>query len=556
MARPSASDQIKRYNQAKTLRSNNEPDYRLASAYCLPSQYNSWSTDGPAVYGNNSSAAKRIAYDTTGMRALPKYMAVLERMCTPHNTKWHGLTASDRSLARQRRVRLFFDELRDELFRARYEARANFKQAVSEVYGSIGVYGTGPIYYGKRNVSPLNRTPGILYKACPLRDVYILVNDDGEVDTVFRRFFLTIRQFYQKFPNIELPPSMAVKVTAGTTPSDNDFFEFIHVVHPRNDFDPEAMGATSLPIVGGYVCVVDECYVDEEHGFASMPYLTPRTFTTAGNPYGFAPAAQAGPAMGTASAIKKTTIKQGQKAVDPVLLAFDDGVMNGVVDLRPGSVNYGGVDKQGRKLIHALESGNFVVSEKLLEQERQDINDCFFVTLFQILTETPEMTATEVVERIAEKSALLSPTMGRLQSELLGPGIMREIDLLVELGRMPQMPPELIEAKGEYEIVYTSPMAKGMYAEEVSGFMRAVESALTIVNATQNMEPLDNFNFDTAIPEISEYMAVPARWMNDDRMKQTIRDNRQKVQQQEALLKNSAPLASAAKTLVGTQAQA
>ena len=35
------------------------------------------------------------------------------------------------------------------------------------------------------------------------------------------------------------------------------------------------------------------------------------------------------------------------------------------------------------------------------------INDAFLVTLFQILTETPEMTATEVIERTREKGALL-----------------------------------------------------------------------------------------------------------------------------------------------------
>ena len=553
MARPSAEDQIKRLNDAKTMRSQNENDYRLASAYCLPAHYNAWNTDGPAIYGNASAAARRIAYDTTGMRALPKYMAVLERMCTPHNTKWHGLTASDRSLARQRRVSLFFDELRDELFRLRYEARANFRQASSEVYASIGVYGTGPIYIGKRSINSLNRAPGALYKACPLRDIFILVNDDGEVDTVFRRFYLNVRQFQQKFPGVPLPRALAVKVVNGSTPSDNDFFEFVHVVHPRNDFDPEGIDVRRLPISGSYICVPDKEYVGEEHGFMSMPYETPRTFTVAGSPYGFAPAMQALPAMGTASAIKKTVIKQGQKAVDPVLLAHDDGVMNGVVDLRPGSINYGGVDKQGRALIQPLKTGDFNVSDKLLEQERLDINDCFFVTLFQILTDTPEMTATEVMERIAEKSALLSPTMGRMQSEFLGPCIMREIDILTELGRMPKMPPELIEARGEYEIIYTSPMAKGMYAEEVSGFMRSVETALRVVEATQDQSHLDHFNFDVAIPEMSEYMAVPPRWLNDPAVKAAKREQRAEDAQKQTLIQNAGPIAGAMKTAAEMQ---
>ncbi|RTL04984.1 hypothetical protein EKK58_09260 [Candidatus Dependentiae bacterium] len=554
MARPLATEQTTRYREAQAIRNPRENDYRMAAAYCLPRHYNAWSLDGPANYGQSAVAAtRRIAYDSTGVRALPKYAAILERMATPHNMKWHGLTVGDRKLAQRPRVRLFFDELRDELFRMRYEARSQFKQAMSEVNLSLGTYGTGPVYYGQRGVSPLNRTPGFLYKACPLRDIFILVNDEGEVDTVFRRFWLNYRQFQQKFPNVKMPKTMAAKSANGVSPKENDYVEFFHVVHTRTDYDPQALDSRRHPIVGSYVCVPDQEYVGEEEGFRSMPYLTPRTFTEAGDPYGFAPAMQALPALGTASAMKKTAIKQGQKAVDPVILAHDDGVLNGVVDLRPGHVNMGGVDKQGRKLIQTLESGNFNVSEKLLEQEREDINDSFFVTLFQILTETPEMTATEVMERVAERSSLLSPTMGRLQSELLGPGIMREIDMLDEMGRMPKIPPELIEAGAQYDIVYTSPMAKGMYAEEVSGFMRAVEMAMNVAERTQDPSQLDHFNFDVAIPEMSDYMAVPARWMNEPKVKQAMRDGRAKAAQEAELMKNAAPLAGAFKTAASMQ---
>jgi hypothetical protein len=279
-----------------------------------------------------------------------------------------------------------------------------------------------------------------------------------------------------------------------------------------------------------------------------MPYRIPRTATIAGNPYGISPAVSVLAALGGASTVKKTYLKQGNKAVDPVLLAYDDGVLNGEVDLRPGAVNYGGVDKQGRPLIQPLATGNFRVAETLLADERRDIEDSFFVTLFQILNDTPEMTATEVMERVAEKASLLSPTMGRLQSEFLGPCIEREIDMLDELGMLPEMPPELIEAKGEYEVVYTSPLAKGQYAEEVSGFMRAVEMALGVANATQDPSHLDHFDFDTAIPEISDYMAVPARWTNDPKKIEAKRENRNAQAQQAELLKNAPALASAAQT--------
>lgn len=548
MARLDPKDAIKLYEQAKAIRSTEENDWRMAAAYCLPSHYSAWQTDGPASYHQNNAAARRVQYDTTGTRSLPKYVSILERIATPVGQRWHGLMPSDARLRKSRRVKAYFDALQDLLFKHRYDPKAWFRTASSEMYTSMGVYGNGPIYIGQRKQTPVSRLPGFRYIACPMRDVFFLVDDDGEVVAVFRRFWLNVRQFKQKWPDAPYPTQMQAEA-AKPAPNEQQYFEFVHYVTMRgSDYDPQALDARRHPVVGSYICVKSQEYIGDETGFRSMPYRIPRTSTIAGNPYGISPAVSVLAALGGASTVKKTYLKQGNKAVDPVLLAYDDGVLNGEVDLRPGAVNYGGVDKQGRPLIQPLATGNFRVAETLLADERRDIEDSFFVTLFQILNDTPEMTATEVMERVAEKASLLSPTMGRLQSEFLGPCIEREIDMLDEMGLLPEMPPELIEAKGEYEVVYTSPLAKGQYAEEVSGFMRAVEMALGVANATQDPSHLDHFDFDTAIPEISDYMAVPARWTNDPKKIEAKRENRNAQAQQAELLKNAPALASAAQT--------
>lgn len=562
MARPEPQKVIDQYKEAQQVRLPNEPDWRISAAYCLPRHYNAWQTDGAPNVGNSSiQAVKRIAFDSTAARALPKYAAVLERIGTPHNMVYQSLIVQDKSLMKSKAVREYLESLRDLIFQYRYGPKANFGRSASEVFMSLGAYGTGPMYLGQRTPNALSSDPSFLYRACPLRDVFILVNDEGEVVGTFRRFYLNIRQFRDKWPQDELPACMAAKGAGDSNGKESDYFEFVHAVMVRTDFDPEAIDSRRHALTASYLCVQDKTYIGEERGFRSMPYIIPRTQTEAGNPYGYAPALQAQAAMGTASGIKKTIIKQGQKAVDPVLLAHDDGIMNGRVDLRPGSIYYGGVDKQGRQLIHPLQTGNFQVGEKLLEDERSDINDAFFVTLFQILMDTPEMTAAEVYERVAERASLLSPTMNAIQDEMLAPQTMREIDLLQEMGKlasgpdMPglQMPPELVEAGADVELVYTSPMAKGMYAEEVSGFIRSVEQSIKLVEATGDMSHLDHYDFDTAIPEMADYQNVPARWMNDDKKKKMIAEARAQQQQQAQLMQNAAPLASAAKTAAQMQ---
>lgn len=552
----SAADMIIRYTDAKQQRIKHENDWRMCAAHCMPRHFSAWMTEGPPILSQSLAQTRRIVYDTSGARALPKFMAVLERIATPHNMKWHNIVASDTSLMAKRRVQLYFDSLNSLLFKHRYNPTAKFIQGAAEVYASVGTYGTGPIYLGQRSKSVTKNKPSLLYKSCFLRDTYILLNDECDVDTVFRRFFLNVRQFKAKWPGDALPRSLAAQDKPGVTPKENEFFEFIHAVCPRTDYDPGALDVRTHPFMGVYICVKDQEYVGKEQGFRSMPYLTPRDFTESGDPYGFSAAMRALPSMGSASAMKKTSLKQGQKAADPVLLAHDDGVLNGPVNLTPGATNYGAVTKDGKELIKTLPTGNFQVSEKMLENERSDIDDCFFAQIFKMLMETPEMTATQVMDRVARESALLSPMMGRIQSEFLGPMIGREIDLLQEMGFIQegsngpglQMPPELIEAKGEYEVVYTSPMAKGMYMEEVSGFTHSVQNALQIVNATKDTSHLDHFNFNVAIPESSIYMGTPPRWLNDDNVKKALKSQRDASMQQQSLMQNAAPIASAMAT--------
>lgn len=549
MARPSPEDMKRRYEAAKALRSIYEPDWRMAAAYCRPRNFNAWTANGPPGTQGTQTAARRYAYDNTGVRALPKYVSILSRLATPHSQRWHKLSPSDPNLLKSRSVREYFEAVTDLMFKVRYDARAKFEQAVGEMYSSMGVYGTGPMFIGQRRKTPADRTGGLLYLSVPLRDVFLLLDDEGNVDTVFRRFYLTARQFTQKF-SADAAPRCVRNELQKSTPDDAKYFEFVHIVHPRDDYDPQSIRVNRHPFVGYYLSIDSVEYVGDEEGFSSIPYKTPRTETEAGEAYGYSPAIQALPALGSVSAIKKTLLKQGQKAVDPVLLAHDDGVMNGGMNLTPGAVNYGGIDGQGRKLVQALEVGNFNVGENILADERRDIEDSFFVTLFQILTETPEMTATEVIERVAEKASLLAPTMGRIQSEFLGPCIEREFDILAEMGRLNgiEMPGELIEAQGEYSIVYTSPLAKGQYAEEVSGFMRSVEMAMQVAQATGDPSKLDAFDFDTAIPEIADRLSSPARWMNDAKKIAALRQAREAQAQQAQLMQNAPALASAAKT--------
>jgi hypothetical protein len=245
---------------------------------------------------------------------------------------------------------------------------------------------------------------------------------------------------------------------------------------------------------------------------------------------------------------KKTMLKQGHRVVDPVLLSHDDGVLD-TFSLLPGSMNPGGVSAEGRALVQTLPTGNLAAGQELMDMERQIINDSFLVSLFQILVETPAMTATEVLERAREKGALLSPTMGRQQSESLGPMIEREVDVLLTQGMLPPMPDALIEAKGEFEISYDSPLSRSQRAEEASGWLRTLEAAIAYANTTQDLGVLDQFNSDVIYKQLAEINAVPASWMRGEEEIAQIRESRAQQQQQQQMIEAAPAAAGVMKAL-------
>jgi len=153
------------------------------------------------------------------------------------------------------------------------------------------------------------------------------------------------------------------------------------------------------------------------------------------------------------------------------------------------------------------------------------------------------MTATEVMERAREKGALLSPTMGRSQTEYLGPLIERELDVLAQQGLLPEMPEELIEAGTEFDTIYDSPLSRAQRAEEATGLMRLMEWASAHVQITGDPSPLDWVDWDAALPELADISAVPFRWMRNMKGVEELRASRAQQQQMQTMIE-AAPAAA------------
>lgn len=483
-------------------------------------------------------------FDATAMVALDRFGSILDSLLTPRNQKWHRLKASLPELNKARDVSLWFDEVTNLLFKYRYLPQANFAAQNQQNYISLGAYGTGAMFIDRLRPGPGIVGTGIRYKSVPLAEVFFRENHQGIIDTAYRNFQMTARQIKQRWP--DTMPSKVSKILEKDP--DREFF-IIHCVRPRENFDPDRLDFLNMPIESTYVMEEGQTLLSEG-GFSSFPYAISRYTQSPGEVYGRSPAMNVLPAIKTLNEEKKTVLKQGHRAVDPVLLVHDDGVVD-AFSMRPGAMNTGGVTADGRPLVHALPVGNIAIGKDLMDDERNIINDAFLVTLFKILVDSPVVSATEVLERAKEKGILLAPTIGRQQSEYLGPTIIREIEILSDQGLIPPMPPALIEAQGEFEITYDSPLSRAQRAEEAAGAVRTIEIALNIASQTGDPSIMDHFNFDELIPDIASIQGMPVRWTSSVARLTQIRDAReQRAQIDQAI--QAAP-GAAAMVNAGTQ---
>lgn len=79
--------------------------------------------------------------------------------------------------------------------------------------------------------------------------------------------------------------------------------------------------------------------------------------------------------------------------------------------------------------------------------------------------------------------------------------------------------------------------------------------ATQVVNVTQDLSVMDNFDFDTAIPDIAYIQAVPESWIADPKKVAAKRQAREQSQQQQQQVQ-AAPAAAALMKAHAAQAQA
>jgi hypothetical protein len=525
----------RRMEIAKSLRANWDTTFQEIGDRILPqaASFNTTRTDG--------EKRTELMFDATAALALQKFSAAIESFATPRNQKWQGLTVTDQALKKSQRVKEYMDAVTNILFDVRYSPRAAFATQTNEAYLAFGAFGTGGVF-----IDDDTRQRVIRYKSLNLATTWVLENHHGLIDTVFRSFKRTLRQLQQRWPDT-FPEKYRQKLEK----SPDDMIEVVHFVGPREDYEPSRLGKDGMPWRSCYFLPTDKHEL-EESGFRQWPFGICRYMTSADEVYGRSPAWLALSNIKVLNEMKRTHLKVGQKLADPPLLASEDGVLS-VFSQAPGAMNFGGLDSNGNQLVKPLITGGRLdITMEMMDKEREVIGSAFLADVYRALVENPSMTATQALELISERAVLVAPVLGRLQSEFLGNIIDREIDILNEAGQLPEMPPELIEAQGEYRIEYTSPMSRAMRASDGVAIIRTLEAVTPLAQIDPSV--LDRYKLDEAAAQIGEIYGVPPSIMRSAEDAAAMKEGRAEQAQAQQLLDAAPSVSAAAANLTKMQA--
>lgn len=485
-------------------------------------------------------------FDATPALAHRHMSAAMDSMITPRTQKYQRLVASDPATKQSDAVKAYLEQTGDIQFSMRYKWRAQFASAINEVYGNQVAFGAGGVMVEDTG----DRRNPLRYRQIRLADLFYTEGESGLVDKAHMRWCLTVRQAAQRWGRAALPPSMQLQLDRNPEQK----YTFLHAVRPRRERDPRKVDGRNMAFQS--VWILEQGNEIIEHGgFRTFPVAIGRLAVADGSQYAYGPAMDALPDIKMLNDMERTNIRAAQKVVDPPLLLPEDGALEGF-DLRSGALNYGGISDRGDQMVRPLELGkNVPLGVDYAQQKRESINLAFYVTLFQIMVENPQMTATEVLQRQQEKGFLLAPTMGRVQSEMLGSMTTRELDILGSYaGLLPDMPQEIYQAEGEVDIEYDSPLNRAMRTEEGTAVLRWMEASAPFFSLDPRAAKV--VNAVESVRGLADTFGVPTRFVNpDDVTKQQIAAEEE--QAQAAAMLEAAPIAAgAAKDLSQAQATA
>lgn len=500
---------IAEFEYKQTQRKNWEGQWADVARYFLPHH----SQDFSMTNEDEEPGEKRgeDIYSSVPIIALSRFVGIVDGLLTPLDKKWHTLKPKNPDLNNNQQVAKWFDKLNKTLFDYRYNPSSNFAAQNSMRWEQMGAFGTGVLFIDYDHKDKLR------YKCLDIKNITLGENHQGVINRVDRFFHLTVPEIKEQFGDkVELSEEM--RKVLGTKEENKKKFPILHTVLPASHADKMNKDGTTnrVKYTSYYIDFKNKSELMKEHYF-SFPFSISRYSVSPEEMFGRSPAMQVMADVIRLNSKESRKMKAVDRLLDPVILAQGDYLTSGglEIDMRPNAVIMGGLDQNGNPTVRPFSDGSQVdVALEDIDRLEKSINDAFLITLFQIMVDTPRMTATEALIRVQEKSMLLTPIVAKQQSEALSPLIERELSILRENHLIDDPPFELGEGDDWiYDIMYESPLNKMQESEALVGLNKVITTLSPLAQIDPNF--FDRIDNGRALELAMDAAGLPAEMLKD-----------------------------------------
>lgn len=472
---------------------------------------------------NNNVRKDAVQFDSYPTQALDKYAAAIHQYCMPASQKWVKFKPQNKSLEKSVRVQRYLEDYREGVFDIFYSGDSLLDHTAHMSFMSSGLYGNGYSYIEDRLAK------GVGYQACHASTMFPIEDGFGRITGMHRRYTRQASQFKNLYQGRMARIPNKILVDAANPQTENKVYTIIQCVYTNEMQVKNIPGLRGMQYVAYDVCLETKTVILTS-GYKSFPFAISRHLTLPGSVYSLSPAFLCLADIKTLNEMMKTNIRYAQLTTDPPIMLADADSLR-AFGMRPGFLNYGYLDADGKPTAVPFQlGGDPRFAEEMMKQKQSAIAASFYNTLFDILVETPEMTATQALIRSQEKGAMLAPVVSRQGPEMLNVYVRRTAEIMETNGGAPEPPQELIDAGGGVRIEYDSPITRALKSEEGAGIIQTSQVALQYQSVAP--ETKFRFNYDEALQKLARIYSCPASVIrSDEEYQEVLQQEQQRIDQ-------------------------
>lgn len=387
------------------------------------------------------------------------------------NINWFKLSLEDQKLLKLYGVKDFLEES-EEILNAEFN-RSNLYTEASKMLSDGVVIGHG-VMLCEENLAQ-NK---LQFTCISSNELFLDTNENGEVDTIYRKQIMTLRQAVNFFGLEKLAPTLQEDYKEVN--NWNNKITILHAVFPRGDYNPEQQDSKDMPYASFYIDMTNDKIIVES-GYEENPYAVFEWDQIPGLPYSTSPAMDAIPDIKYLNIANKTSMEICQLSAEPPMRVSES--IRGLSIVPRGRTYVATPDE----IIEPIRTGdNYPVTLQMLETIKQSVKDWFNVDFFLMLQQKQgKMTATEVMELQGEKSAVLSTMLVSLNN-CLTKIIQRSFRLLYKGNKLPAVPQSLEGTNVAMKVDFVGPLAQAQKKYHTSG---GVTQALQLASGIMQLFP-------------------------------------------------------------------